>query len=434
MNDNDLEERETDTAQSLDTEKRAESRKIYWSGLITGLLITLLICCCVYLANRIASIRLQSEADLQVDSNSDEDELSVTNQAVIDKLNILVNAVDEYYLKDSDTQAMIDGMYAGLIDSLGDTYSVYYTEEEINALLDQTQGIYFGIGAYIGFDEDANMCYVSKLIKGTPAEASELLQGDYIVMVDGTDTIGMSTSDIVTLIKGEEGTSVIVSVMRENSTEVIDISVTRAKIETPTVEYEMLENKIGYIEITEFDTVTYNQFKEAYDTLNNQGMKALVLDLRANPGGNVSTVCDISRLLLPEGLIVYTEDKDGYRTEYQCDGKNEIQIPLVVLIDGNSASASEILAGAIKDYEIGTLMGTTSFGKGIVQRIISISDGTAIKLTVSNYFTPNGNYIHGVGIEPDITVEWDYDAYVQDGLDNQKEAAYQYLLDEIGDE
>lgn len=272
------------------------------------------------------------------------------------------------------------------------------------------------------------MCYVSKLIKNTPAAASDLSPGDFIVKVDGTDTIGMTSSEIVKLIKGPEGTSVTITVQREGEKNPLDITVARAKIESPTVEYEMLENSIGYIEITEFDDVTYAQYCEAYDTLVARGMKGLILDLRANPGGNVSTVCQIARRLLPEGLIVYTEDKYGQRMEYRCDGTEEIQIPLAVLVDGNSASASEILAGAIKDYGIGKLVGTTTFGKGIVQRIISFSDGTAIKLTISNYFTPNGNYIHGVGIEPDIPVEWDSEQYLNEGIDNQKQAAIEYLL------
>jgi len=189
----------------------------------------------------------------------------------------------------------------------------------------------------------------------------------------------------------------------------------------------MHENGIAYIQITEFDLVTTKQFEDAYKQAKEEGMRGLIIDLRSNPGGNLSTVCDIARMILPKGLIVYTEDKYGERDEYSCDGKNQIQVPLVVLTNGYSASASEILAGAVKDYGIGKIMGTTTYGKGIVQKVINLSDNTAIKLTVSTYFTPNGNNIHKIGVEPDITVEFDADQY-QKGIDNQVEAAKEELL------
>lgn len=413
---------------NLLSDREGEKRRAYWGGILTGILIALLICSCVYLVMRVKDSKKNEEAVHVPEMSQQDDGEEVINDAVIGKLQILLDTIEAHYLNEIHSEELVDGLYYGLLESLGDPYSVYYTQEELEDMISQTEGIYYGIGAYIGFNTEANMCYVSKLIKNTPAAASDLSPGDFIVKVDGTDTIGMTSSEIVKLIKGPEGTSVTITVQREGEKNPLDITVARAKIESPTVEYEMLENSIGYIEITEFDDVTYAQYCEAYDTLVAQGMKGLILDLRANPGGNVSTVCQIARRLLPEGLIVYTEDKYGQRMEYRCDGTEEIQIPLAVLVDGNSASASEILAGAIKDYGIGKLVGTTTFGKGIVQRIISFSDGTAIKLTISNYFTPNGNYIHGVGIEPDIPVEWDSEQYLNEGIDNQKQAAIEYLL------
>ncbi|MDE5596978.1 MAG: S41 family peptidase, partial [Lachnospiraceae bacterium] len=199
--------------------------------------------------------------------------------------------------------------------------------------------------------------------------------------------------------------------------------VVRKKIESPTVSYELFDNGVGYIRITEFDDVTVDQFAEALAVVKGSGAAGLILDLRSNPGGSLSAVVDIARQILPEGLIVYTEDRAGERVEYNCSGANEWKLPLVVLVNGNSASASEILAGAIKDYGIGTLIGTTTFGKGIVQRILPLTDGTAIKLTVSAYYTPNGNNIHNIGIEPDIECEYDRDAYYDEGIDNQLEQA-----------
>jgi carboxyl-terminal processing protease len=296
---------------------------------------------------------------------------------------------------------------------------------------EQTEGIYYGIGAYISQDSESGYVRISGIIKNTPAEESGLLPDDYIYMVDGEDMYGQDSSYVVSKIKGEEHTYVTISVLRDGETDPIDISVERRKIESPTVEYEMYDDGMAYIQITEFDLVTTSQFEEAYEQAKNDGMKGLIIDLRSNPGGNLSTVCDIARDILPKGLIVYTEDKYGKREEYTCDGKNEIQVPLVVLTNGYSASASEILAGAVKDYGIGKLVGTTTYGKGIVQKVINLSDGTAVKLTVSSYFTPAGNNIHKIGIEPDVEVEFDADLY-KEGTDNQLEKAKEVLAEMMG--
>ena len=223
------------------------------------------------------------------------------------------------------------------------------------------------------------------------------------------------------------------TIIRDGVADYLEIDVERRKVESPTVNQEMLDERIGYIQITEFDTVTLDQFTEALAVCRGQGLEGLILDLRGNPGGTLVTVCDIARQILPKGLIVYTEDKEGNRTEYSCDGDKEMKEELVVLVDGGSASASEILAGAIKDYGIGTLVGTTTFGKGIVQRIISLTDGSAVKLTVSHYFTPNGNDIHEVGIEPDEEVAFDSDAYYNDNVDNQLNRAIEIMNEKLGE-
>lgn len=239
--------------------------------------------------------------------------------------------------------------------------------------------------------------------------------------------MGMELSEIVSLVKGEEGTKVHLTIYREGESDYLEMDVERRKIEAPTVKYEMLENNIGYIQITEFDDVTTDQFTEALAVIKGSDAEGLVLDLRGNPGGSLDVVVDIARQILPKGLIVYTEDKYGKRDEYTCDGKHELDMPLVVLVNGNSASASEILAGAIQDYNKGTLVGTTTFGKGIVQRVLPLTDGTALKLTISSYYTPKGNNIHGVGIEPDVVCELDGDAYYDKNVDNQLEKAVEIL-------
>jgi carboxyl-terminal processing protease len=404
-----------------------DNNKNYLWGLVTGVVVTLMITiligsCCLIYAKVIKAVRLVDTSGAQ----------SVTDESVNEKLGVLENIIDEYYWQDVDEQTLEDGVYKGLMDSLDDPYSVYYTAEELIALQEQTEGVYYGIGAYISQDTESGYVKISGIIKNTPAEESGLEAGDYIYQVDGEDMYDKDSSYVVSKIKGEENTYVTITVIREGETEPIDISVQRRKIESPTVEYEMYDNGMAYIQITEFDLVTTSQFEEAYEQAKADGMQGLIIDLRSNPGGNLSTVCEIARDILPKGLIVYTEDKYGQREEYTCDGKNEIQVPLVVLTNGNSASASEILAGAIKDYGIGKLVGTTTYGKGIVQKVINLNDGTAVKLTVSSYFTPAGNNIHKIGIEPDVEVEFDSDLYKEDGTDNQLEKAKEVLAEMMG--
>lgn len=379
----------------------------------------------------------ESQSDDQqagADDDSTEDKYdSVVNDETISKLQLLESTIDEYYI-DSDNvsnQTLADGMYKGMIDSLGDVYSVYYTEEEIESFMQDSNGIYYGIGAYISTDEATGLPVIAEVMEGSPAEEAGVQAGDICYKVDGELTESMTLEEFISKVKGEEHTTVVLTMVREGEDDFIDIEVERRKIESPTVKYEMKEGNIGYIRITEFDSVTADQFTDALVTLKEQGMKGLVLDLRSNPGGNLDTVCEIASQLLPEGTIVYTVDKNGNRVDYNCDGTNEFDMPMVVLVNGYSASASEILAGAIKDYGIGTLMGTTTFGKGIVQKIIPFPDGTAVKLTVSKYYTPNGINIHGTGIDPDVEIEYDAEA-AEKGIDNQLDEALELVAEEIG--
>lgn len=293
-----------------------------------------------------------------------------------------------------------------------------------------TEGIYYGIGAYLMIDQATGLGKISGVIENTPAQEAGLRENDLLYLVDGESTAGMELSEIVSRVKGEQGTKVHLTIYREGESDYLEVDVERRKIESPTVKYEILKNNIGYIQITEFDDVTTDQFTEALAVVKGAHAKGLIIDLRGNPGGSLNVVVDIARQILPKGLIVYTEDKYGEREEYNCDGRRQLDMPLVVLVNGNSASASEILAGAVKDYKVGTLVGTTTFGKGIVQRILPLTDGTALKLTISAYYTPNGNNIHGVGIEPDVICEFDSDAYYDDDVDNQLDKAVEILLGE----
>ena len=405
-------------------EIQSEKKKSFFLGLVAGLLLSMGITFFT-----MSAVQIFQQLKFAKNGQSREETVgeNVTDALVVDKLGVLEEAIDKYFWQDVEDQTLQNGVYKGLLAALDDPYSVYYTTEELIALQEQTEGIYYGIGAYISQDKETGYVQISKIIKNTPAEESNLMQGDYIYAINGESMQGKDSTYVVSKIKGEEGSYVTITVIREGVSDPLDIEVERRKIESPTVEYEMHENGIAYIQITEFDLVTTKQFEDAYKQAKEEGMRGLIIDLRSNPGGNLSTVCDIARMILPKGLIVYTEDKYGERDEYSCDGKNQIQVPLVVLTNGYSASASEILAGAVKDYGIGKIMGTTTYGKGIVQKVINLSDNTAIKLTVSTYFTPNGNNIHKIGVEPDITVEFDADQY-QKGIDNQVEAAKEELL------
>lgn len=336
------------------------------------------------------------------------DEKSVLDAESIAKINELAAYIDLYYYDELDAQSLKDGIYAGLLDGLDDKYSVYYTPEEYQQSKISVTGQYYGIGAGLSQDKETMIVSVSKIYDGTPSDTAGLLAEDIILSVDGTEAATMEVTELVKLIRGEAGTTVHLEVYRTSTNEYLSFDVERADVTLPSVASEMLNGEIGYIRIEGFEADTAAQFETALAELDAQGMHSLVIDLRYNGGGMVDSVVQILDDILPEGLLVYTEDKNGKRQEYSSSGDTHFDYPLAVLINEDSASASEIFAGAIKDYEYGTLIGTTTFGKGIVQTVFPLSDGDAVKLTTAKYFTPNGNYIHGVGIEPDIELAYEY--------------------------
>ncbi|MGL5259630.1 MAG: S41 family peptidase [Lachnospiraceae bacterium] len=407
----------------------SENRKSYRRGFLGGVLLAILIVMLYSLGSKVYSVYVKPYVSLSSSTNVGEKEILLDTQTST-KIEVIEGAIQQYFLNDISLKNLEDGIYSGILDALEDPYSEYYTAEELISIQEKTEGIYYGIGAYIGIDEKTNLSVLSGIIENTPAQEAGLQAGDVIYKVDGVSTEGKDTTEVVALIKGEEGSKVLLTIIRQGEAAYLEIEVERRKIETPTVEYKMLEDNIGYIRILEFDDITLDQFTEALAVCEGSGMTGLILDLRNNPGGNLTTVCEIARMLLPKGLIVYTENKYGEREEYSGDGTREIQIPLVVLTNEYSASASEILAGAIKDYEKGTILGTTTYGKGIVQRIIGLSDGSALKLTVSKYYTPKGNDIHGIGVSPDVEVKFDSETYLLNGKDNQLEAAISLLKNE----
>ena len=420
----------------MDALKREKS-KSFWGGILTGAAVAgvvLTIVACILLFSQASYFNELNSGTNQGGTWTQASSGNVLTSDVVEKADDIYSVIDKYfYFEDNvDMDKMRENVYAAIMDSLDDQYSVYYTKEEYEALFEESEGIYYGIGSYVTLDEDRGLPMLSGVFENSPAQIAGLRDGDFISEVDGTGTSGLTLTEVTELIKGPKGTPVVLTIIREGESDDLNITVIRDEIKTPTVNYEMLENKIGYLQITEFDDVTLEQFEEAYNSLNSDGMKALIIDLRSNPGGNLDTVVSICEDILPAGTITYTVDKYGKREDYKGKGKSPIKIPLAVLVNEYSASASELMTGAIRDYGVGTIIGTTTFGKGIVQNIISLGDGTGIKITTSSYFTPNGECIHGTGISPDIEVELDSDLYYGDEkIDNQLEAAKSFLLDKI---
>lgn len=413
--------------------ERGSGHGLFLAGLITGIGGALLIVAIVYLGFGLQNFteKLQGGSREALSTETD----SVASEDMVSKVKALEKAIDRYYyLEEVSDEELRTGLYKGMMEALGDPYSEYYSAEELDTFLQDTEGLYYGIGAYMMLDTQTGLPMITDVMPGAPAEAAGLRSNDIIYEVDGVSVYGMSLDEAISLIKGPEATDVVLTVVRESESDYLEVTVTRAQVEAPTVTVEMLEDGMAYIEVSEFDTVTVDQFADALATARGKHMKGLILDLRGNPGGSLDAVVEMCRMLLPKGMIVYTEDKNGQRDEYTCDGAHRLEVPLVVLVDGNSASASEIMAGAIKDYGIGTLVGTTTFGKGIVQQIVPFRDGSAIKITTSAYYTPKGNNIHGTGISPDVECPFDGEAYYgsEDHPDNQLEKAKEVLADLIG--
>ena len=416
--------------QDLEAQKTSiKNKKVDWFIFLLGVFVGCLIVATisiVFICGNSSSFRFKKKSQMD----------KIVTPEVVQKMEKLEEGISAYYLRADELDSMsadtiADYMYHGLVEGLGDPYSTYFNEEELNSMLESTKGVYYGIGAYIGYNEEKDYCMVSKCMDNSPAMEAGLKANDIIVAVDGKDMYKVTTSEIVTYIKGPEHTNVELTIYREGESDYLKFNVERSKIETPTVSYKMLDDKIAYIQISEFDGVTGGQFEQHLNQANDDGMKALIVDLRDNPGGSLTTVVDMASMVVSKKLIVYTEDRYKNRTEYKGKYNSMVDVPMVVLVNGNSASASEIFSGAIQDYDKGIILGTQTFGKGIVQKIFSLDDGTALKLTICHYYTPNGNDIHGIGITPDEVIELDVDKYLEDKTDNQLNRAVEILKKKI---
>ena len=372
----------------------------FWKGFFTATVVFIAVAIvCIGIGMSIKLTTLQSSS---VSGSYGNDSLTTQSDEVLSKLGLLESYIRGYYLDEIDEDQLKDYLYYGLVAGLGDPYAAYYNEEETQSMLDSSSGSYCGIGAVFSQNMLTGVVTVSRVYEGFPSYEAGILPEDILYKVEGEDITGQDLTNIVTKIKGEEGTEVTVTMLRGE--EELDFTMTRRVIEVPTVEHEMLADNVGYIMISEFDGVTDEQFHEALTDLQSKGMECLIIDLRNNGGGSVESVSNIADELLPKGPIVFTEYKDGERIERSSDASC-VDLPMAVLMNDNSASASEILAGALQDYDAAEIVGIQSYGKGIVQSVIDLQDGTALKLTTAKYYTPNGNNIHGIGITPDVEID-----------------------------
>lgn len=419
----------------LENEKKNKNR--FWKGVLVGALVTAF--AGLVIVGIAAGISIightvmggQGIAGIIESSGSPEEE-SLNYQRIGNKLDLLEQVVDNYFLfeENVDTEQMEAGIYKGMLAGLEDPYTTYYTAEEYRAMTEETEGVYCGIGVQVSQNLETGIITILRVFPGSPAEEAGLKKGDILYKVGALDVYDQELDTLVSqYIRGEEGTFVDLTVLRDG--EEISATVERRMVESVTVESQLLPDKTGYVMVTQFDLVTADQFISAVDSLEKQGMERLVIDLRDNPGGVVDACVKMAAYLLPEdqydGTILSTADKNGEGDRYYCqDGKllfegsgsnpeypmddgHELDMPIAVLINGMSASASEVFAGALRDYGMATLVGTTSFGKGIVQALLPLDDGSAVKVTIAHYYTPAGHDIHKKGLDPDVEIPLELD-------------------------
>lgn len=420
----------------MEEEKKTQGKNKFWKGVLVGALVTAF--AGLFVVGVATGIQVigrtmfyQNAPVLTSGAEGDSKKDTLDMRQVDQKVGLLKQLVDQYFLfeENVDTDKMEAGIYKGLLAGLEDPYTVYYTAEEYDALTEETEGVYCGIGALVSQNINSGVTTVIRVFKNSPAEAAGMKKGDILYKVDDVEATAMELDVLVQQhIRGERKTPVDIIVLRGG--EEVKLHIIRDTVEVTTVEYQMMNENTGYILITQFEQVTSAQFQEAVEALEGQGMEQLIIDLRDNPGGVLEAVVDMAAYVLPEdkleGTLVSTSDKYGKGVRYYCeDGKlryeandgqgpdkrypktdgHEIQVPIVLLVNGNSASASEVFAGALRDYGCAKLVGTTTFGKGIVQSLVPLGDGSAVKMTISHYYTPSGYDLHKKGLEPDVEIE-----------------------------
>lgn len=441
----------------------AKAKKAFIAGIFGSLLI-IAICIGLFFAargiisvvntirdsNHVTMVETPAE-DLAEDTNDDstgtdenqagegsvasqmEDRLPPTEEAFTEKFNEIKELIDVLYYETYSEVELYDNVYDSMLLSLDDPYSDYFTPEEMTLFMESSSGTYEGIGVVVSYSEDGNEVIVVAPYEGAPGDLAGMRPGDVIKFVDGIDLFGMSLEEAVTYIKGEKNTPVVLTIYRPSTEETFDLTIIRDEITEETVFHEVLDDNMGYIRLTGFQEVTDEQFDAALEVLQGEGIEGLIIDLRNNPGGSLDTVLNICDRILGEELIVYTENKYGDRKEYFSDAETYLDLPIVVLVNEYSASASEILSGALKDLGVGTLVGNTTFGKGLVQNIIPLEDGSAVKVTIARYYTPGGNYINEVGIEPDVEVILEDENVYMFDTEHDEDVQLQKAIEVLGD-
>ena len=397
---------------------RKNISKVFLTGLVSGITSIMLLLTLLIFTGKIDFVFPSAGSN------------SGLEKQISKKAEFIGKYIDKYYLDEIDGQKMADSIYKGIFNGLGDDYAGYYTADEYKDITEKSSGTYCGIGAVVERKKTGDISIV-RPFDGSPAQKAGIKAGDIIYAVDGENIVGQDLTTVLSKIKGEDGTKVVLKVVREGENDYLDIEITRGKVEENTVSSRMLEGNTGYIKVTGFEEVTNKQFKNAVDTLEASGMKSLIIDLRDNGGGLLSAAVGMLDRMLPKGLLVYTKDKNGVAEEYFAEDDKCVEVPIAILVNENSASASEVFSGALQDNGVAKLVGTKTFGKGIVQTIFSLDDGTAIKMTTSKYYTPKGRNIHKTGLDPDIEVKLDESTLAGEGeefaIDNQMQAAVSYL-------
>lgn len=370
----------------------------FGTGFLAGCLLTL-ICAAVFMAGW-----MLARQSLNGGTGENPGAAVLTDKYTLSKLDEVQSLIEQNFLDEVDSETLSAYLFRGVAAGLDDDYAGYYTADELQSLREATEGEYFGIGAVLTYDAETEEIRVTEVYEDSPAHSGGLQEGDVLISVDGNSLEGVGVSDAVSMIKGQ-GDTFVLEVYRPDTEETLALSMACSEVEPTYVTAEMKTDRLGYIRISEFTQSAVGQFSRCLDSLKEQGMETLLVDLRGNPGGLLDSVCDILDELLPERLLVYTENKAGRREEYYSDEEQAVDCTVAVLVNGDSASASEIFAGAVQDWELGPVIGAQTYGKGVVQKTYQLSDGSAMKFTVAKYYTPNGQNIDGNGITPDIPVE-----------------------------
>lgn len=418
-----------ETKQGRTPNKKQKNK--FWKGFFSGMALTAFAALCLVGVSSGIMMFARNISNSSASVNQGETEKQLNMSRISQKSQYIQRVIEKYFYFEEDVDKVEQSIYSGLVAGLEDPYAAYYDAETLKKVIETTEGVYCGIGAMVSQNLQTGLVTILRVYEGTPAEEAGLMAGDILYKIDDVEVAGQDLDILVNqYVRGEEGTTVTIEVYRTSIEDYVRVDVTRRRVETPTVEHEMLADNVGYVLVTSFENITDKQFREAIADLESQGMERLVIDLRSNPGGTLDAAIGMMSYILPDGLLFYDENKDGEGTKFVSengkvwkisytstnpesskqefmDDTFELQMPMVVLVNENSASAAEAFTSAMRDFEKAKIVGTTTFGKGIVQTLIPLGDGSAVKMTTSQYFTKSGYGIHKQGLTPDVEVELD---------------------------